>query len=263
MCEDFRILSLTLATFLSLPCVAFADSFWDHNGSVTRLVDNGDQRQFIYEQPKQILKDAGVERGTVLFEGHRVGNKYTGTAKRFSKNCPAPLPYDVSGNVLIETKIVLEGRREVYDDNCRPTGRFTRDTLVFRYLQSDRQTDTVGHGSTDVLPSAFMGKWISYYEDTLNVACDETHDEVVTITPKSVEWNVESACGRIDSVKVRPDGLDRNLTVNMTCWEGEGRTRPLEYKEVEIWAIFQLSGKVFMSQTSLKNKNTTLLLKCD
>ena len=262
MCEYFRILSLTLVTTLGLPCAALADSFWDHNGSVMRLVADGDQRQLIYEQPKQILNDAVVERGTVLFEGDRVGNKYTGTAKRFSKNCHAPLPYHVSGNVLTETKIVLEGRREVYDDDCRPTGRFTRDTLVFRYLHSDRQTDTVGHGSTDVLPSAFMGKWISYYEDTLNVACDE-HDEVVTITPKSVEWNTESTCGRIDSVKVRPDGLDRHVTVNMTCWEGEDRARPLENKEVEIWAIFGIGGHVFMSQTSLKNKDTTLLLKCN
>ena len=116
---------------------AAADSLWDHNGSVMRLVADGEQRQFLYERPRQVLEAAGVEQGTLLFDGYRVGNKYRGTAKRFSKNCPAPLPYEVSGHVVSETKVVLKGRREVYDDTCRPTGRFKTDTLVFTYLRSE------------------------------------------------------------------------------------------------------------------------------
>jgi S1-C subfamily serine protease len=134
-------LTITVAVSTLLLCIAagdsaFADSLWDHNGSVMRLVADGDQRQFLYERPRQILQGAGVGQGTILFDGYRVGNRYKGTAKRFSKNCPAPLPYEVSGTVVNETKVVLKGRREVYDDNCRPTGRFRTDTLVFSHLKT-------------------------------------------------------------------------------------------------------------------------------
>jgi S1-C subfamily serine protease len=90
----------------------------------------------LFERPKLLLRSAGVAEGILLFDGYRVGNKYAGTARRFSKNCTAPIPYEVSGNIIKETTIVLRGRREVYDDNCRPTGRFARDTLIFTFLQS-------------------------------------------------------------------------------------------------------------------------------
>ena len=76
---------------------ALADSLWDHNGSIVRLMSDGDSRNFVYERPKPLLREAGVEQVTVLFDGYRAGNKYVGRAMRFSKNCPTPLPYDVSG----------------------------------------------------------------------------------------------------------------------------------------------------------------------
>ena len=139
--------------FLIMPTVANADSLWDHNGSVMRLVANGEQREFRYEKPKESLLGAGVEQGTVLFDGYRVGDKYVGRARRFSKNCPAPLRYDVSGDVVTETKVVLKGRREVYDDNCRPTGRFKRDTLVFTYLGLERELGTIAQNE-------IAGSWV-------------------------------------------------------------------------------------------------------
>ena len=113
-----RVCILTLVVYLAGGSCAFADSLWNHNGSIMRLTAEGDHRQFLYENPKPLLRDAGVKEGTVLFEGNRIGDKYTGTARRFTKNCTSPLPYEVSGNVRNETVIVLQGRREVYDDNC-------------------------------------------------------------------------------------------------------------------------------------------------
>ena len=128
--------SAALTVCLSLASHALADSLWDHNGSVMRLVHDGDQRRIFYEDPRSILRGAGVQEGTLLFDGYRSGNKYSGTARRFSKYCTSPLPYNVSGSVVGEKKIVLRGRREVYDEGCRRTGRFTQDSLVFTFLRA-------------------------------------------------------------------------------------------------------------------------------
>ena len=49
-----------VSLFLILPSAAEADSLWDHNGSVMRLIANGEQRQFRYEEPKEVLRGAGV-----------------------------------------------------------------------------------------------------------------------------------------------------------------------------------------------------------
>jgi hypothetical protein len=84
-----------------------------------RLVHDGDRRQMFYEQPKPHLRDAGVTEGTLLFEDIALEINIQALQGGFSKNCTAPLPYEVSGSVIKETTIVLRGRREVYDDNCR------------------------------------------------------------------------------------------------------------------------------------------------
>lgn len=68
---------------LSLP--ALADTFWNHNGSVMRLQAHGNQRVFSYEVPTNRMAGAGVDSGTVLFDGVRQGNRYYGTARVFSK----------------------------------------------------------------------------------------------------------------------------------------------------------------------------------
>jgi hypothetical protein len=167
---------------------AFADSLWDHNGSVMRLVADGDQRQLLYERPRQILRGAGVQQGTVLFDGYRVGNKYKGTAKRFSKNCSAPLPYEVSGTVVTETKVVLKGRREVYDDNCRPTGRFKTDTLVFKYLSASQETTTV----PQTKKLTVEGRWSANAE---GCSVERNYNgEYINVDAKGVFFDVESGC---------------------------------------------------------------------
>ncbi|TYC54069.1 hypothetical protein FMN50_13090 [Rhodobacterales bacterium] len=113
---------------------ALADSCWMHNGSVMRLEADGNQRWLSYEVPRDALRSAGVVQGTLLFNGVMEGNRYKGTARVFSKFCPGqPLEYRAEGPVRSDQlKVTLSGRREIYR-RCRPTGKFTTDTLVFTY----------------------------------------------------------------------------------------------------------------------------------
>lgn len=129
--------------FMFLACIsqiAFADSFWDHNGSTMRLVANGNERQFVYEVPSKRMYNTGVRRGNVLFNGYKSGNKYFGTFTVFSKNCHYDLAYKVSGNVYEGPKVVLYGKRKQYDtsnNKCVPTGKVVSDKLVFTYLYTE------------------------------------------------------------------------------------------------------------------------------
>lgn len=127
-------LVLTAST-VTLTTSASADSCWNHNGSVMRLVARGNQRWFYYEEPKRVLRRAGVRQGTLLFNGRKDGNYYTGTARRFSKYCPGEaLEYHVEGPVRRDQlKVTVEGRREV-QSQCRSTGRRAWDSLVFTYM---------------------------------------------------------------------------------------------------------------------------------
>ena len=115
---------------------ARADSCWDHNGSLMRLQASGNERWFYYEIPRQVLRYAGVQRGTLLFNGRKNGNWYSGIARRFSKYCPGtPLEYYVEGPVRgDQLQVTVRGTREVYKQ-CQPTGRYANDTLVFTYLR--------------------------------------------------------------------------------------------------------------------------------
>lgn len=127
-----------LATFLAVPLAttapAAADSCWNHNGSIMRLRASGSQRWFYYENPRDVLRRAGVTRGTLLFDGRKSGNSYSGTARVFSRFCPGnPATYNVSGPVRgDQLQVTLYGTRPVYEQ-CQATGRSTSDTLVFTY----------------------------------------------------------------------------------------------------------------------------------
>ena len=130
-----RLGVLVLVVFgLLLPTAAMADSCWNHNGSIMRLQAQGNQRWLSYEIPRQVLRNAGVQRGTLLFNGIKNGNWYSGTARVFSKYCPGnPLEYYVEGPVRgDQLQVTVHGTREVFN-RCRPTGRYTNDTLVFTY----------------------------------------------------------------------------------------------------------------------------------
>ena len=113
---------------------ALADSCWWHNGSLMRLEAQGNQRWFKYEEPREVLKSAGVRKGTLLFDGRKEGDWYVGTARVFSRYCLAhPHEYAVEGPVRDDQlQVTVEGEREVHE-RCAPTGRTTVDTLVFTY----------------------------------------------------------------------------------------------------------------------------------
>lgn len=130
------LIGLALAAMTAT--AATAASYWDHNGSLMRLEADGERRVFVYEEPRAVLRRAGVSVGTVLFDGRNIGDYYVGRARRFSKYCDAPLVYDVEGPVIDGgAKIVMRGVREVYAAGCRPTGRMVEDELVFTYQWSD------------------------------------------------------------------------------------------------------------------------------
>lgn len=120
---------------LAVAMPASADSLWNHNGSVMRLVAEGNNRIFYYEAPRPAMAERGVRQGTLFFNGQRVGNRYAGTARAFSRECSAPMEYRMSGTVVSETKIVLAGRRPVFR-NCRATSTLKYEELVLTYLST-------------------------------------------------------------------------------------------------------------------------------
>ncbi|WP_305968846.1 MULTISPECIES: hypothetical protein [unclassified Mameliella] len=127
------LISMILACIVASPAVA--DSCWDHNGSIMRLTDQGNNRWFWYETtPHSWQYPAGVTPGTLLFNGWKNGEWYSGTARRFSKYCPStPLEYHVEGPVLQNPlRVQVTGQYQV-QRNCQPTGEWRTDTLVFTY----------------------------------------------------------------------------------------------------------------------------------
>lgn len=127
---------LIVAGFLlmSVAASAAADTCWWHNGSLMRLKALGDERYFYYERPREGLIGTGIRAGTLLFNGRKDGNWYSGLSRLFSSACPGnPLEYYVEGPVAAnQTKVTMQGTRET-SDNCRSTGNVVADTLVFTY----------------------------------------------------------------------------------------------------------------------------------
>lgn len=127
---------IAIIPMLLLSCQAFADSYWNHNGSIVRLEAQGNARTFSYVKPAAKVAKLGIVDGTVLFEGYTNQGNYYGTAHAFPLACGdgSGLTYPVSGEVLNNsTKIVLTGKRLV---TCG-SNKTKIDTLVFTYLYSD------------------------------------------------------------------------------------------------------------------------------
>lgn len=125
-----RLFAALVALCVATP--ALADSCWDHNGSLMRLTASGNARTFLYEAPRQGIRNVGVTPGTWLFSGRKSGDWYSGVARVFSRSCAA-LEYHVEGPVLQNPlRVEVRGSREIYR-NCSPTGQWTQDVLVFTY----------------------------------------------------------------------------------------------------------------------------------
>jgi hypothetical protein len=105
-------------------------SFWNHNGSIMKLVANGASRQFFYQNPRQGMVNEGVRSGTLLFEGFRNGGTYSGTAFIFQRRCGS-FGYAVSGTVSADERmVVMQGMAPRVNGNCQVVGS-RPDELVF------------------------------------------------------------------------------------------------------------------------------------
>lgn len=134
--HPLKKLCAAAAMFLSSGAAVLAqDLCFDHNGSLMRLVERGGRFTLFYEEPREVLRKAGVIRGTVLANGISTDGGMTGVARRFSRHCRGrPLEYDVSGYFENDETFILSGERPVYE-RCQPTGRHTVDELLFTYVR--------------------------------------------------------------------------------------------------------------------------------
>lgn len=114
------------------PPAASGGSLWMHNGSVMRLEARGPERKFYYETPRSGIQKAGARSGTLLFEGTRDGQIYSGVAYIFKRGCE-PAPYAIAGEVSEDDRrITMTGRAPRLDNACAVSGT-KDDTLVFTF----------------------------------------------------------------------------------------------------------------------------------
>ena len=131
---SMKILINTIFVLVIMTTSVLADSCWTHNGSLMRLQADGNNRWFSYENPKSSLRQSGIQRGTLLFNGQNNGDWYSGLSRVFSKYCVGnPLEYYVEGPVSRNPlRITMTGTREK-SRQCVSTGVITTDVLVFTY----------------------------------------------------------------------------------------------------------------------------------
>lgn len=110
-------------------------TLWTHNGSTMKLIAEGAGRRFYYVEPRQGMREQGVTPGTLLFDGQRIGDRYSGIAYVFSNRCGSSA-YEVSGDVAPDQRsVALYGQAPRRDAECRIVGH-RDDRLLFEYVQS-------------------------------------------------------------------------------------------------------------------------------
>lgn len=125
------------AVALTSAPVSAGQSLWSHNGSTMLWYSNGQQRQVSYYNPRRGLS---VQRGTVLFEGQKVGTEIYGTAYVFRRGCQ-PAPYSVRGLVdpRNQTHVILYGSAPIRQrGGCAVVGynpQSNNSRLEFNYMQ--------------------------------------------------------------------------------------------------------------------------------
>jgi hypothetical protein len=131
-----RLTILAAAIMIAIPAPALAWSgdcfttYYNHNGSEMRLERCDEVVRILYEDPRPAVREAGVRRGTVLFEGRlrRIdrGEFIEGDAKTFRTGCGAA-PFYVRGGISRRGQrdpvpFTLRGAAPVRDAQCRKTG---------------------------------------------------------------------------------------------------------------------------------------------
>ena len=103
---------------------------WSHNGSAMKLEAVGENRRFIYMNPRVTLLSVGIRPDATLFEGIRSGNTYSGTARYWSKPCGIQ-DFPVTGTVSAdERSVTLSGDAPKLDASCKVISQ-SPQTLVF------------------------------------------------------------------------------------------------------------------------------------
>ncbi|MEM1378364.1 MAG: hypothetical protein AAGG69_13345 [Pseudomonadota bacterium] len=156
-----------------------AMSLWNHNNSqMAWEVGPGNRRSIWYWNPRSGLRDVGVVRGTLLFEGQRNGQAMSGEARLYTRNCGVWV-YRVSGPIgPNDTTVTMRGQRPVVNANCQVTG--TRDDVLnFNFLaRSPNDTAQRPQPQPQPIPNdepledtPGVGVWVNMYVTTsdLNV----------------------------------------------------------------------------------------------
>jgi hypothetical protein len=105
-------------------------TYYSHNGSEMLLERCGEDLRMTYENPRPALRQLGVKRGTLFFEGRlrRIdrGEFIEGDARAFRKGCK-PEPFYVRGGISRRGErdpvpFTLRGAAPLRDRQCRKTG---------------------------------------------------------------------------------------------------------------------------------------------
>lgn len=95
---------------------------WSLNGSTLKLVAEGDQRKFYYDQVQSNAQASGAAPGALLLEGKIVGAHFVGTAYKHISNC-GRVPYRVDGMFRDNNlRLELQGQSPRIDAYCLMKG---------------------------------------------------------------------------------------------------------------------------------------------
>ena len=109
-------------------------SYWAHNRSIMYMTEDGTRRHIYYDDPRPGLKEVGVKKGTLLFDGVVDGTTLSGTAFVFAKNCD-PLSFAVTGTLAREGKrITLNGKAPRIGTKCKIVGD-RQEELIFAFFK--------------------------------------------------------------------------------------------------------------------------------
>jgi hypothetical protein len=109
-------------------------TLWDHNGSLMKLIEDGQKRRIYYEEPSDKMADL-VRKGDLLFEGTQEGAIFSGKAASFSSRCSRPLTYDVTGAMAggrCGASIKMFGESPQIGSSCNRPASYKSEELIFR-----------------------------------------------------------------------------------------------------------------------------------